>query len=63
MNMKTNTITKARVDEKLLQEIHEVKETLAVDVELRPRNNATFCVADLWNIHRNKRQRTPRRFL
>jgi hypothetical protein len=62
--MKTNTITKARVDEKLLQEIHEVKETLAVNVvELRPRNNSTFCVADLWNIHRNKRQRTQRRFL
>ena len=61
--MKMNTITKARVDEKLLQEIHEVKETIAVDVELKPKNISTFCVADLWNIHRNKRQRAQRRFL
>ena len=64
MNMKTNTITKARVDERLLHEIkQEVKETLALDVELEQKNNSTFCVADLWNIHRQKRQRTQRRFL
>jgi hypothetical protein len=61
--MKTNTITKARVDEKLLQEIHEVKETIAVDVELKPKNISTFCAADLWNIYRQRRQRTQRRFL
>lgn len=58
-----NTITKARVDEKLLQEIHEVKETIAMDVELKPRNTSTFCVADLWNIHRQRKQRAQRRFL
>lgn len=64
MNMKTNTITKARVDEKLLHEIkHEVKETLAFNVALEQKNNSTFCVADLWNIHRQKRQRAQRRFL
>jgi hypothetical protein len=63
MNMKTNMITKARVDGQLLHEIRqEVKETLALGMELK-QNNSTFCVADLWNIHRNKRQRTLRRFL
>ena len=64
MNMKMNTITKVRVDEQLLQEIkQEVRETIALDVELKPKNISTFCVADLWNIHRQKRQRTQRRFL
>jgi hypothetical protein len=64
MNMKTNTITKARVDGQLLHEIRqEVKETLALGMELNPKKNSTFCVADLWNIHRNKKQRTLRRFL
>jgi hypothetical protein len=61
--MKTNTITKARVDEQLLHEIRqEVRETLALGVELK-QNNSTFCVADLWNIHKQRRQRTRRRFL
>lgn len=58
-----NTTVKVRVDEKLLQEIgQEIRETLAADVKLEKRNS-TFCVADLWNIHRQKRQRVQRRFL
>lgn len=64
MNIKMNTITKTRVDERLLHEIkQEVKETLALGVELETKKHSTFCVADLWNIYKQRRQRTQRRFL
>ncbi len=63
MKMKMNTTSKVRVDEKLLHEIQqEVKETLAMDVELTEKKSTVFCAADLWNIHRKKRPVT-RRFL
>lgn len=62
--MKMNTIAKVRVDERLLQEIkEEVKETVALHVQLTPGRTAAFCAADLWNIHRQKKQRSVRRFL
>ncbi|HEX6913655.1 MAG TPA: hypothetical protein VF145_00355 [Chitinophagaceae bacterium] len=61
--MKTSTIAKARVDAELLNAIQqEVKETIAVDVAL-PQRTPKFGVADLWKIHRARRQKATRRFL
>ncbi len=63
MKMKMNTTSKVRVDERLLHEIQqEVKETLAMNVELETKKPNVFCVADLWNIHRKKRS-VSRRYL
>jgi hypothetical protein len=63
MKMKMNTTSKVRVDERLLHEIQqEVKETLAVDVELKVKKPQVFGAVDLWNIHRKKRP-ISRRFL
>ena len=62
--MKTNAAPKVSVDARLLHEIQqEVKETIAVNVEFPVKKVTTFCAADLWNIHRQKRQRSLRRFL
>jgi hypothetical protein len=62
MNMKLNVTSKVHVDEKLLHEIRtQVKETLAVDVD-EVKSERIFSVADMWNIHKQKRQRTTRRF-
>jgi hypothetical protein len=65
MNMKMNVTSKVHVDQRLLSEIQtQVKETIAVDVELGPKKrNPGFGAADLWNIHKQKRQRSVRRFL
>ena len=64
MIMKTNTTTIVRVDQTLLSEIQqEVRETIAVDVALPVNKQVAFCAADLWKIHRQKRQRSTRRFL
>lgn len=57
-----NTTVKVHVDERLLEEIqHEVKETVAVELELKKQKPSTFCAADLWKIHSLKKQ-TRRRF-
>jgi hypothetical protein len=64
MNMKMNVTSKVHVDEQLLNEIQsQVRETIAIDVELGTKRNNAFCVADLWNIHKQKKQRATRRFL
>jgi hypothetical protein len=65
MNMKTNVTSKVHLDERLLNEIqNQVKETIATGVALEVgRNNLNFGVADLWNIHKQKRKRSSRRFL
>ena len=33
----------------------EVKETVAVDIELQKSNQRTFSAIDMWNIHRNRK--------
>jgi hypothetical protein len=64
MIMKTNNIEKVHVDQELLNEIQaEVKETIA-DIDLRfikPRRK--FVVADMWNIHKKRKQVSTRRYL
>ena len=65
MNMKMNVTGKVHVDQRLLQEIKtEVKETIAVGVELQPKEaKRIFCAAELWNIHRQRKQFLQRRTL
>lgn len=58
-----NTTVKVHVDQRLLEEIQqEVKETIAVELELKKQKPSTFCAADLWNIHRQRKQTRRRSY-
>lgn len=45
--------TTAVVDDSILKSIVDVKETVAVPADFRPRSSRSFGIADLWNIRRN----------
>jgi hypothetical protein len=61
MKMQTNFSLFASISKTHVKNLtREVKETLAVDFEHNP--NKTFCVADMWNIQRQRKNRTQRRF-
>jgi hypothetical protein len=61
MNMKMNVTSKVQLDERLLDEIrNQVRETLAIEVK-EEKTDRIFCVADLWNIRKQRKQRISRR--
>lgn len=47
--------TSARVDRSILENVMEVKETIASGVELKKISNRRFGLPDLWNIRRNSK--------
>jgi len=61
MKKTLNSITNQLSNLQLENLTKETKETIAFD--LVQINNPVFTVADLWNIQRNARPRTQRRFL
>lgn len=50
----------ARVDRFILQNVQEVKETLAPGVSFKKNQPKSFGVPDMWNIRRNARYATER---
>jgi hypothetical protein len=47
--------TSARVDRSILENVQEVKETIASNVDLKKLSNRSFGLPDLWNIRRRSR--------
>jgi hypothetical protein len=57
MNVMKNDMlqTHARVDRSILENVQEVKETIASNVNLKRVSNRRFGLPDLWNIRRNSK--------
>jgi hypothetical protein len=54
--MKTDVMhTSAQVDRFILNNVLEVKETVASAMELSKQSSRSFGIHDLWNIHKNTR--------
>jgi hypothetical protein len=47
--------TSARVDRSILENVKEVKETIASNVDLKKVSNRSFGLPDLWNIRRKSK--------
>ena len=50
----------AQVDQFIIKNVLEIKETVATDFELSKNSNRTFGILDLWNIQRNAKLASAR---